>query len=47
MTDKKAVKNKHVVACSGGKDSVATILTALKYNEPLDEVVWVEVMFDK
>ena len=47
MTDKKEVKNKHVVACSGGKDSVATILAALKYNEPLDEVTWVEVMFDK
>ena len=47
MTDKKTVKNKHVVACSGGKDSVATILAALKYNEPLDEVAWVEVMFDK
>ena len=47
MTDKKTVKNKHVVACSGGKDSVATILTALKNNEPLDEVTWVEVMFDK
>ena len=47
MTDKKDVKNKHVVACSGGKDSVATILTALKHNEPLDEVTWVEVMFDK
>lgn len=47
MADKKAVKNKYVVACSGGKDSVATILTALKYNEPLDEVTWVEVMFDK
>ena len=47
MVDKKTVKNKYVVACSGGKDSVATILTALKYNEPLDEVTWVEVMFDK
>ena len=47
MTDKKDVKNKHVVACSGGKDSVATILTALKHNEPLDEVTWVEVMFDE
>ena len=47
MADKKAVKNKYVVACSGGKDSVATILIALKYNEPLDEVTWVEVMFDK
>ena len=47
MTDKKTVKNKYVVACSGGKDSVATILTALKNSEPLDEVTWVEVMFDK
>ena len=47
MTDKKTVKNKHVVACSGGKDSIATILIALKYKEPLDEVTWVEVMFDK
>ena len=47
MTDKKAVKNKYVVACSGGKDSVATILISLEKNEPLDEVVWVEVMFDK
>ena len=47
MTDKKAVKNKYVVACSGGKDSVATILISLEKNEPLDEVTWVEVMFDK
>ena len=38
MTDKKDVKNKHVVACSRGKDSIATILTALELNEPLDEV---------
>lgn len=37
---------KHIVACSGGKDSIATILEALEHNEPLDEVVWVEVMFD-
>lgn len=47
MTVKKYVKNKHVVACSGGKDSVATILISLEKKEPLDEVVWVEVMFDK
>lgn len=47
MTDKKDVKNKYVVACSGGKDSVATILISLEKKEPLDEVVWVEVMFDK
>lgn len=38
---------KHVVACSGGKDSVATILISLEKKEPLDEVTWVEVMFDK
>lgn len=47
MTDKRDVKNKYVVACSGGKDSVATILVSLEKKEPLDEVVWVEVMFDK
>lgn len=47
MTDKRNIKNKYVVACSGGKDSVATILLALEHNEPLDEVVWVEVMFNK
>lgn len=47
MTVKKYVKNKYVVACSGGKDSVATILISLEKKEPLDEVVWVEVMFDK
>lgn len=41
------VDKKYVVACSGGKDSVATILTALEKKEPLDEVVWVEVMLDK
>lgn len=45
--DERSDKKKYVVACSGGKDSVATILAALKYNEPLDEVTWVEVMFDK
>ena len=38
---------KHIAACSGGKDSVATILLAAKHNEPLDEIVFSEVMFDK
>lgn len=33
-------------ACSFGKDSIATILLALWHNEPLDEVVFTEVMFD-
>lgn len=46
MNEKNGQK-KHVVACSGGKDSVATILISLEKKEPLDEVTWVEVMFDK
>lgn len=33
-------------ACSFGKDSLATVLLALHHNEPLDEVVFTEVMFD-
>ena len=33
--------------CSFGKDSLATILLALEHNEPLDEALFVEVMFDK
>ena len=38
---------KYVAACSGGNDSVATLLLAAHHNEPLDEVVFSEVMFDK
>ena len=37
---------KYVASCSFGKDSLATILLALMHNEPLDEVVYCEVMFD-
>ena len=37
---------KHIVSCSFGKDSIATILLALEHGEPLDEAVFVEVMFD-
>lgn len=37
---------KHVAACSFGKDSVATVILAKEHNEPLDEVVYCEVMFD-
>lgn len=36
----------HFCACSFGKDSIATVLLALQHNEPLDEVVFTEVMFD-
>lgn len=37
---------KHVAACSFGKDSVAAVILAKEHNEPLDEVVYCEVMFD-
>ena len=38
---------KHVASCSFGKDSIATVLLVLTLNEPLDEVVYCEVMFDR
>ena len=36
----------YIASCSFGKDSIATILLALEHNEPLDKVVFAEVMFD-
>lgn len=38
---------KYIAMCSGGKDSVATLILAKEHNEPLDEVVYCEVMFTK
>jgi hypothetical protein len=38
---------KHIASCSGGKDSVATLLLAAEHNEPLDEAVFSEVTFDQ
>lgn len=38
---------RYVASCSFGKDSMATIILALKHKEPLDEVVYCEVMFDE
>ena len=43
---KKKKPNLYVASCSFGKDSIATILLALEHNEPLDKVVFSEVMFD-
>lgn len=37
---------KHIASCSFGKDSVATVILAKEHGEPLDEVVYCEVMFD-
>lgn len=36
----------YIASCSFGKDSLATILLALEHGEPIDEVMFVEVMFD-
>lgn len=36
----------YIASCSFGKDSMATVLLALENNEPLDRVVFSEVMFD-
>ena len=38
---------KHILSCSFGKDSIATALLALQHNEPLDELVYCEVMFSE
>lgn len=41
------IKIKYVASCSFGKDSIATVLLAREHNEPLDEIVYCEVMFDE
>lgn len=38
---------KYIASCSFWKDSIATIILAREHNEPLDEIVYCEVMFDK
>ena len=43
---KKTKPKLYVASCSFGKDSIATILLALEHNEPIDRVVFAEVMFD-
>lgn len=37
----------HVASWSGGKDSTASIILAHEHGEPLDLIVFSEVMFDK
>ena len=37
----------YYVAFSGGKDSMATIILAKENNEPLDTIIFSEVMFYK
>ena len=38
---------KYIAAWSGGKDSTASIILAHENNEPLDLIVFSEVMFDE
>lgn len=38
---------KYVASWSGGKDSTASIILAHEHNEPLDLIIFAEVMFDK
>lgn len=38
---------KYVASCSFGKDSLASIILAHEHGEPLDEIVYCEVMFSK
>lgn len=38
---------KHIVSCSFGKDSLATVILAAAYGLPLDAAVYVRVMFDE
>lgn len=37
---------KYIASCSGGKDSVATVILAHEHKEPLDVIIFSEVMFD-
>ena len=38
---------KYICSWSGGKDSTAQIILAHEHNEPLDLIIFSEVMFDK
>ena len=38
---------KHIASWSGGKDSTASIILAHEHGEPLDMIIFAEVMFDK
>lgn len=37
----------YIASFSGGKDSAATIILAHEHNEPLDEIIFSEVMYSK
>lgn len=41
------MKTKYIASCSGGKDSTANIILAYENNEPLDLIIFSEVMYDE
>lgn len=41
------MKKEYIASFSGGKDSVATIILAKEKNEPLNTIIFSEVMFDE
>jgi 3'-phosphoadenosine 5'-phosphosulfate sulfotransferase (PAPS reductase)/FAD synthetase len=41
------MKKKFIASCSFGKDSLAAILLRLEHNEPIDEIVYCKIMFNK
>lgn len=40
-------QKKYVASCSFGKDSLATVILAHEHGEPIDEIIYCEVMFDE
>ena len=40
-------KTKYLCSCSGGKDSCAQVILAHLHDEPLDEIIFSEVMFSE
>lgn len=46
MNEERRQPAKFIASCSFGKDSLATILLAIRHGDPLDEAVYCEVMFD-
>jgi 3'-phosphoadenosine 5'-phosphosulfate sulfotransferase (PAPS reductase)/FAD synthetase len=40
-------ENYYIASCSFGKDSIATLLIAIEHNEPINEVIFSEVMFSE
>lgn len=47
MQNETAERTEYIASFSGGKDSAATIVLAYEQNEPLDEIIYIEVMYSR